>query len=156
MQSQRAKALSLKARTIESPSGCWEWIGGRHGVGYGCVPASMGGGRYAHRAMYESVCGTIPQGMYVLHTCDNRLCINPEHLWLGTHRDNIADMNAKSRQKGGSLPNERNPSCRFTDGQIRSMREARKTMSLRAMVRHFGISETHLLRVMRGESRRGV
>lgn len=156
MLTNRAKALWLKARTKESTGGCWEWTAGRHGVGYGCVPQRFGGGRYAHRAMYEAVCEAIPKGMYVLHSCDNRLCINPEHLSLGTHRDNIADMHAKNRQSGGSLPNEKNPSCKFTDDQIRTMRAARGSMGLRAMVRYFGISETHLLRVIRGDVRKGI
>lgn len=156
MLSNRAKALWLKSRTKESPNGCWEWTGGRHGVGYGASRASMGGGRYAHRAMFEAVCGSIPKGMYVLHSCDNRLCINPAHLFLGTHRDNIADMHAKNRQRGGSLPNEKNPSCRFSDDQIREIREARTRMSMRETMAQFDISESHLLRVLRGEARKGI
>lgn len=152
-QSKKAIALFLKAKTKPSESGCWEWQAGKYKVGYGASPASCGGGRYAHRAMYAAVIGEIPKGMYVLHSCDNRLCINPEHLSLGTHLDNIKDMHAKNRQRGGSLPNENNPSCKFSDEEILRMRQAKRHMTLRAMTSHFKISESHLLRVLHGESR---
>jgi hypothetical protein len=151
--SKKAIALFLKAKTKATDSGCWEWQAGKHKVGYGASPFWCGGGRYAHRAMHAAVIGEIPKGMYVLHSCDNRLCINPEHLSLGTHLDNIKDMHAKNRQRGGSMPNEENPSCKFTNAEILNMRMTRRHMSLRKMVAHFNISETHLLRVLRGESR---
>lgn len=155
--SPRALALWLKSQTAESPSGCWEWTAGKHGVGYGSISRTLGGGGYAHRAMYQSVIGPIPDGMYVLHDCDNRLCINPEHLFPGTHLDNIKDMHAKNRQRGGSMPNEKNPSCKFSDETIRQIRGVRATgLSLSKIVRQFGISETHLLKVLKGEKRRGI
>jgi HNH endonuclease len=138
--SKKTIALFLKYRTKATDSGCWEWQGGKHKVGYGVSPFWCGGGRYAHRAMYAAVVSEIPKGMYVLHSCDNRLCVNPEHLSLGTHLDNIKDMHA-------------NPSCKFSNEQIMQMREARRRMTLSAMTAHFKISETHLLRVLRGEAR---
>ena len=155
-ESAKKIALFLKSKTSESPSGCWEWKAGRV-VGYGCVPSWCGGGRYAHRAMYEAAVSPIPVGMYVLHSCDNRLCINPEHLFIGTHLDNIKDMHSKNRQRGGSMPNENNPSCKFSDGKIKEIRDARKHgLLLGQIVKKFGISETHTLRVLKHESRRNI
>jgi len=149
----RQKAVWLKAQTV--PVGdCWNWSGGCHGVGYGCVPAKLHASRYAHRAMYELAVGPIPKGYYVLHTCDNRLCINPAHLWAGTHLENIKDMQAKQRHSGGSMPNESNPWCKFSDEQIAAIRKARALgIGKRQIERDFGISETHFYRVVSGISR---
>lgn len=145
---------SLKKRSRETSSGCWEWTGGRHGTGYGCVPKKDGGGRYAHRAMYEAAFGAIPKGLYVLHHCDNRLCINPAHLFLGSHLDNIKDMHAKGRQSGGSMPNEANPFCKFSNDMIRGIRAACKAgVQKREIEKTFSISETHYYRVVKGVSR---
>lgn len=151
----RKLALLLKAKSIETPAGCWEWTGGFHGVGYGSVSGKLHKSRYAHRAMYEGVVSEIPSGMYVLHSCDNRKCINPAHLFLGTHLDNIKDMHAKNRQRGGSMPNERNPNCKFSDAQIIAIRAARLSgETISQTMRRTGISETHYYRVVKDEARK--
>ena len=153
---KRQITLWLKSQTVESESGCWLWAGAKHGAGYPSVTKKIGGG-YGHRAMHEAAISPIPEKMYVLHTCDNRLCINPAHLFLGSHFDNIKDMHSKNRQRGGSLPNEKNPSCKFTDFQIQTMRRHRALgFSLSKLQQQFGISESQLLRVLRGESRKGI
>lgn len=104
--------------------------------------------------MYESANGPITSGMYVLHKCDNRRCINPSHLFLGTHLDNIKDMQSKDRHRGGSLPNELNPSCKFSDNTISAIRRARSIgMTKSEIERAYGISETHYYRVVKGVSR---
>lgn len=155
-KSKREIAIRLKAKTIQAANGCWEWTGGFHGVGYGSVPAKMGGGRYAHRAMHEAVISEIPKGMYVLHSCDNRKCINPEHLFIGSHMDNIKDMHAKNRQRGGSMPGEKNPHAKFTDDEISRIRSFHKMgAKKREIERKFGISETHYYRIIKQEARHG-
>lgn len=58
----------------------------------------------AHRASYKFYRGPIPDGLWVLHRCDVRCCINPDHLWLGTHQDNVDDMMAKGRKPIGPRP----------------------------------------------------
>jgi hypothetical protein len=79
---------------------CWNWTGVPNMWGYGQIREEGGRNakkKLAHRISWIIHNGTIPTGMLVLHTCDNPLCVNPNHLWLGTHQDNIDDMMRKGR-----------------------------------------------------------
>ena len=80
---------------------CWVWTAGKGRRGYGSAGSSPWGRRFktspAHRLSYICYKGEIPKGLFVCHTCDNPPCINPEHLFLGTHRDNMKDMYKKQR-----------------------------------------------------------
>lgn len=88
----------MDIHTVHADSGCWEWTGSHVPRGYGTVWDSMRGRKvYVHRLSWEMHHGPIPDGMFVLHLCDNPPCWNPEHLSIGTHRDNMADMTAKGR-----------------------------------------------------------
>lgn len=78
-------------------SGCWEWTAATTNRGYGNL-LSNGRNVSAHRKAWELTYGRIPAGMCVLHLCDNRCCVNPSHLRLGTVRDNNRDCAAKGRQ----------------------------------------------------------
>ncbi len=80
----------------EPNTGCWLWPGVQHGKWYG-RHTEKGVRKYAHRLSYEYHKGPIPEGLSVLHKCDVPLCINPDHLWAGTHLENVADMVAKNR-----------------------------------------------------------
>jgi hypothetical protein len=82
---------------------CWLWTGCKHPVlGYGSIGTGVGSKTMpAHRASYQIHIGPIPDGLHVLHRCDVRHCVNPEHLWIGTHSDNMADMAAKGRAVSG-------------------------------------------------------
>ena len=84
---------------MDGPGGCWLWTGYTSGKGYGLWDG--GESRRAHRQSYELHCGGIPTGLCVLHRCDVRLCVNPDHLFLGTRSDNNRDMVAKGRWQHG-------------------------------------------------------
>ena len=150
----RLTVEQLKANTKPAEGGCLEWTRGFHGVGYGSVSSRYEGGSYAHRAMYLAAHGEIPPKMYVLHRCDNRKCINPEHLFLGTHLDNIRDMQKKGRHRGGSMPGESNPFAKFSDTKIEEIRlAASRGERKRDIERQFGISETHYYRIVKKQVR---
>lgn len=92
--------------------GCWLWTGFLYRNGYG--EFYLKGKQLAHRAAYSLFCGLIPEGMFVCHTCDVRNCVNPDHLWLGTVKDNQQDMSLKGRaacgdRNGSRIYKERMP-----------------------------------------------
>lgn len=91
-----AERLWAKVDRTES---CWIWTGGTNIKGYGCIGlGERGRGKaLAHRVSWELAFGPIPDGLWVLHHCDNPPCVRPDHLWLGTAADNNRDMVAKGR-----------------------------------------------------------
>lgn len=89
----------------KKPSGCWEWTGSKDKDGYGKF--SLNGDMRAHRASYVLFIGKLKNGLFVCHSCDNPSCVNPEHLWQGTPKDNITDMYKKKRHPF-SLLNKKN------------------------------------------------
>lgn len=83
-------------KKVEKTNDCWLWIAGKYPDGYGVF---WNGTTYdgAHRISWELHYGEIPKGMLVCHTCDNPPCVNPEHLWIGTKKDNNNDRTKKGR-----------------------------------------------------------
>jgi hypothetical protein len=83
----------------EPNGGCWLWTGGTTNGGYGVIGVGRGRLHRAHRISWEIANGPIPDGLKVLHRCDNPPCVNPAHLFLGTQVDNMRDCAAKGRHK---------------------------------------------------------
>lgn len=86
------------------PDECWPWTGYRDAKGYGQIALNRRTAEGAHRVSWALARGEIPDGIHVLHRCDNPPCCNPAHLFLGTHADNMWDMKAKGRASGGPGP----------------------------------------------------
>jgi len=83
---------------ISKTETCWNWVANKTNTGYGLLrPGGQAPKKLAHRISWEIHRGPIPEGLHVLHRCDNPACVNPDHLFLGDMRANMKDMYAKGR-----------------------------------------------------------
>lgn len=127
----------------EPNSGCWLWLDAPGADGYGRLQVA-GRAHKAHRISYQLHCGPIPEGMLVCHRCDNPLCVNPTHLFVGSNADNMKDMARKGRAKRmkNPLPGEANGRALLTEAQARELLAlyAGGQMRLADIARRFGIS----------------
>ena len=97
------KTLDRFWAKVNKTNSCWEWNASKERKGYGEFRASCLGGRWlAHRLSWFFRHGEIPNGLWVLHQCDNPSCVNPSHLYLGTSDDNISDMVSRNRTAKGA------------------------------------------------------
>lgn len=148
--------MSLAARfwaKVVKTDGCWRWLG--YTVDrYGRI--ALDGGRGApcagaHRVSWELHNGPIPEGMCVLHRCDNPPCVNPDHLFLGTQLDNIADRVRKGRN--GDLSGQNNGRAKLTSEQVLEMRSRhRGGESYRVLGIAFGVSWGHVGHIVKGDN----
>ena len=128
----------------EPNSGCWLWIGGATTVGYGKIFAN-GFVRLSHRVSYEEYKGAIPEGMLVLHKCDTPACINPEHLFLGTNKENMQDASRKGRTSFG----EKNGSSKITEKDAILILNSAQSVSI--LSRKYNITETSIRNIKNGD-----
>lgn len=146
----------------EPNSGCWLWTAfASEAVGYGQI--FIPGNRHAtaHRVSWELCRGPIPAGMFVLHKCDVRLCVNPHHLFLGTQQDNIADCSRKNRWARGSRHRaytkpwtrprgERYCTAKLTDAKVRNILGSDETNA--ELSRRYGVDDALICRIRKGRA----
>lgn len=128
---------------INSINDCWEWTGYRERRGYGKF--GFDGGTLAHRFSYLYHKGEITEGMQVCHSCDNTSCVNPDHLWLGTNRDNQVDCIKKGRAFRNSPKGSRNGLSKLTETKVKEIRKLKKEkVTEREIAKRFGISKSNV------------
>lgn len=151
---------------IDKQTGCWNFTGSRDRVGYGVIvwnKANVG----VHRVMYIIKKGDIPKGLSVCHSCDNPSCCNPDHLWLGTHFENMHDSIDKGRRK--FMLGENNWNHKLTVSDVRLIRHLygkykkyskitrgkfryRNIFTVEYLCKEFGIGHTSLGRILSNEA----
>ena len=161
---------------VDRTGECWRWTASRTSAGYGKASTD---GRLdgAHRIAWRLAYGAIPDGMWVLHHCDNPPCVRPEHLFLGTHRDNMADARAKgrlsptifngtqvrlmsegrARRPESHARGERSGAAKLTEAQVREIRSrVAAGASQSAVARDYGVVHQLVNSIVRGRIWRHV
>lgn len=138
---------------IDDNTGCWNWTASLDAYGYGQFKVEPKNYK-AHRFSYENKFGPIPDGLCVLHKCDNRKCVNPSHLFLGTASDNMRDNVSKGRQSKGGLHGR----AKLTDETAKWVKDLIKYSSLSnsEISQYFGVSGTAIWLVRKGRTWRHV
>jgi len=131
---------------------CWEWFGGTNNTGYGQIYAE---GRFqlVHRISAELVNGPVPNGLCVCHSCDNKLCVRPSHLFIGTRKDNLQDMTNKNRRARGASMGM----AKLDDGKVVRIRLLHKWgMTCADLSRKFGVTNGTMSAVLNRKTWRHV
>ena len=152
---------------IRKPGQCWPWRAGRLQKGYGTFSIGGRGPNFlAHRVAWEIVHGRVPAGLCVLHHCDNPCCVNPGHLWVGTHADNTQDALRKKRLRPATgkrhgththpecFRGERRRTAKLTEGLVRDLRKAyaKGDTTFTALGQEYGVSYVTVRNAVRGET----
>lgn len=165
----RSSAVRFQEKVTPGRNGCIEWSGSRNEHGYG-IQRIDGRAVKAHRVAWEFAHGPIPAGQHVLHRCDNPPCVNPDHLFLGIHVDNMADMVAKGRAAGAT--GDRHGSRTHPERVRRGSASGRAKLteadipvirvrlaageSQRSVARSYGVHHITILQIAHGETWRHV
>lgn len=136
---------------VQKTDACWQWIGCHARGGYGSIK-HKGRVLQAHRVAYELQCGPIPDGMDVCHHCDNASCVRGDHLFAGTHTENMHDMLAKGRGQASRNRGAMNPQAKLTDDVVLHIRQwyASGRISQRRLALEYGIRQQTVSEVVSG------
>ena len=134
---------------VDKSGDCWEWLGANNGTGYG---------HYwykdkvwnTHRFSWIIKNGEIPAGLYICHHCDNRLCVNPEHLFLGTAKDNMQDASRKGRLINcGGTKGENHGMSKLTKVEVLKIREYYPESTLKELAEKYDVIPMTIWRVVK-------
>jgi len=141
----------LRNIEVDGETGCWNWKKCTSVDGYGRVQW-RGDNIGAHRLSWMLFNGKIKDGLCVCHVCDNRKCVNPEHLWLGTQTENIADMDAKGRRR--EYGRDSSPLAKLDRKTVLEIRKTWSPAKGRAdeFSDRYGVSRTQIYRILSGAS----
>jgi hypothetical protein len=144
---------------VDKSGDCWLWTGSKNKSGYGSVLA-FGRTMTTHRVSWALTYGDIPDGLFVCHHCDNPPCVNPDHLFLGTHQDNMDDAMSKgrmvfpyeTRSRVARFPGELNPSAKLTESDVLLIKELSATTEItrKQLAEKFGVSRDAIRDVIVG------
>jgi len=132
------------------PDECWEWRGAKR-QGYGAISKGAHGNGVldAHRVSWKLANGSIPAGKFVCHHCDNRSCVNPSHLFLGTQADNMHDMIKKGRSTHG----ERHKGAKLTEQDVHEIRQMlSRGIPVSVIAKKYGVARSTISRISTGET----
>ncbi len=145
--------LDFFHRLKRTKKGCWQWTGPR--AKRKTCPYGWYSQMRVHRFAYEYFVGAIPDGLHVLHECDNSLCANPDHLRLGTHEENMADMHARGRH--WAVRGEAVARSVLTPARVRAIRRAiKRGDTLASIAKRHRVNPTAIHCVKTGKTWRHV
>lgn len=150
---EEVRSLFWKRVAILGHDECWEWRGCKTDSGYAQIWINKRG-YYVHRIAWLLTHGDIPEGVFVLHRCDNRICVNLNHLFLGSHQDNMDDKVSKGRQHHPR--GELHGAAKLTDETVLRIRGMYPLYNQYQLSEMFGVSQAHISHIIRREVWRHV
>lgn len=139
----------IRLRVDKSSDGCWSWLGTKDKDGYGVITVK-GVQKPAHRVIYELEVGDLVDGVCVCHFCDNPSCVRPDHLFLGTHKDNAVDKVRKGRHV--TTNGEESVLAKLTEEQVAEIRRRYRRYgganSGASLAREFGVHKTEISKIV--------
>ena len=143
-------------RGVKKSRGCWMWTKGRFANGYGLISADgynavrhLRRPLQAHRVSWTLHNGVIPKGMYICHRCDNKLCVRPSHLFIGTSRDNMLDASQKGRIPGNRLRGTQRSNSKLTWRIVKTIRASELTN--KALGERYGVAANTISLIRRNK-----